>query len=161
MSVVERSLRASDITSRTGRQIIDWCIERGGDQFSFSIIGVDSPDSHEALLADLASFYDGKHERENTTTYEGDAVRRPTDTWRFTRESVTALEHYIPGGVFAEPSYSRDWWVEDFTIYRRGEMMLGVVSHEDHVFVRLREPEIAAFSDLVMPQDQTTIYRYK
>lgn len=157
MSIIEHSFRASDITPERGREMIGWCIERGGDQFAFSIIGIDSPASHQPLLDDLASFYDGKYERENTTTYGGGAVRRSTDTWRLSTESVAALEHHVPAGLFAEPQYSADWWVEDFTVYRRGEIMLGVVSHEDHVFIRLTEPETAAFSDLVMPQDHTTI----
>ena len=157
MSIVERSFRPSDITPERGRQMIAWCIGRGGDQFGFSILGIDSPVSHQPLLDDLASFYDGKHERENTTTYAGDEVRRSTDTWRLARESLAALEHHVPGGVFAEPPHSADWWVEDFLVYRRGEIMLGVVSHEDHAFVRLSEPEMIAFSDLVTPIDQTTI----
>jgi hypothetical protein len=157
MSLVERSFRASDITPARGRQMIDWCIDRGGDQFSFSIIGIDSPDSHQPLLDDLASFYDGKYERENTTAYGGDAMRRATDTWRLSTASVAALGQHVPDGVFAEPPSSANWWVEDFTVYRRGDILFGVVSHEDYVFERLSDPEMTAFSKSVMPLDETTI----
>ena len=155
MSIVERSFRASDTTPAREREMIGWCIDRGGDQFSFSIVGIGSASSHQPLLDDLAAFYDGEHEREHMTTYAGDGARR-RDTWRLSRDSVAALEGHIAGGVFAEPVYSADWWVEDFTVYRRGEIMLGVVSHEDYVLVRATELEVAEFSEL-MPQDHTTI----
>ncbi len=85
----------------------------------------------------------------------GEGVRRPTNTWRLSAESAGALRQHIADGLFAAPSYSTGGWFEDFTIYRRGEIMLGVVSHEGLIVLRLTEREHREFSELSIESHET------
>jgi hypothetical protein len=56
---------------------------------------------------------------------------------------------------FVAPSYSDAGWLEDFAIYRCGEVILGVVSHEGLVVLRLTEREQGEFSDLKIESHET------
>ena len=153
--IVQRFIR-DDLSPEQGWRLIDWCIERGGDEFSFRIMGLgDSPSSHEPLTKALTPFHRGTPKRENMTTLAGEETRRPTDTWRLSTESAGVLRQHIADGLFVAPSYSDAGWLEDFTIYRRGEAMLGVVSHEGLVVLRLTEQEHAEFSKLKIESHET------
>jgi len=89
------------------------------------------------------------------TTLAGEETRRPTDTWRLSTESADVLRQHVADGLFVAPSHSMAGWLEDFTIYRRGEVMLGVVSHEGLVVLRLTEQEHGEFSDLKIESHET------
>ncbi len=154
-AIIQRFIR-DDLSPEQGWRVIDWCIERGGDEFSFRLMGLgDPPSSHEPLTNALKSFHRGTPKRENMATLAGEETRRPTDTWRLSTESVGVLRQHIADGLFAAPSYSVAGWFEDFTIYRRGEVMLGVVSHEGLVVLRLTERERGEFSELKIESHET------
>jgi hypothetical protein len=147
-AIVQRFIR-DDLSPEQGWRLVEWCIEQGGEEFSFRTMSLgDSPASHEPLTNALTSFHRGAPKRENMTTPAGEEARRPTETWRLTTESATVLRQHIADGFFAAPSYSTAGWFEDFTIYRRGEVMLGVVSHEALVVLRLTEQEHREFLEL-------------
>jgi hypothetical protein len=154
-SIVQRFIR-DDLSREQGWRIIDWCIERGGDEFSFQLMGLAVSHSlHEPLTNSLKSFHRGTPQRENMTTLAGKPTRRATETWTLSRESAGVLRHQIANGLFTGPSYSADGWIEDFTIYRRGEVMLGVITHEGFVVVRLTEQEHEEFSELKIESHET------
>ena len=154
-AIVQRFVR-DDLSPEQGWRLIEWCIERGGDEFSFRTLSLgDSPDSHEPLTNALASFHRGTPKRENMTTLAGEEARRPTDTWKLSTESAGVLRQHIADGLFVAPSYSMAGWFEDFTIYRRGKVMLGVVSHEGLVILCLTEQEHGEFSTLKVESHET------
>ena len=154
-AIVQRFVR-DDLSPEQGWRLIEWCIERGGDEFSFRLMGLgDSPSSHKPLTNALTSFHRGTPKRENMATLAGEEVRRPTATWRLSTESAGVLRQHIADGLFVAPSYSMADWCEDFTIYRRGEVMLGVVSHEGLAVVCLTEQEHGEFSQLKIESHET------
>ncbi len=93
--------------------------------------------------------------RENMTTLVGEEVRRPTKVWKLSPESAAVLRQHIPDGLFAAPSYSLTSWFEDFTIFRCGEVMLGVVSHEALVVLCLTEQEHKEFLESKIESHET------
>jgi hypothetical protein len=98
--IVQRFIR-DDLSSEQGWRLIDWCIERGGDEFSFRIMGLgDSLSSHEPLTNALTPFHRGTPKRENMVTQAGEETGRPTDTWRLSTESAGVLRQHIPDGLF-------------------------------------------------------------
>src|SRR5262245_53859069 len=142
MSAITQRFVRDEISRERGWRLIEWCIGRGGEEFTFQSMSLgDSPASREPLTDALASFHGGTSKRENMTTLAGEEARCPTETWRLTAESAAVLRQHIADGFFAAPSYSTAGWFEDFTIYRRGEVMLGVVSHEGLVVLCLTEQE--------------------
>ena len=156
MSAIAQRFIRDDLSLEQGWRLIAWCIERGGDEFSFRIMSLgDSLSLHETLTTALTSFHRGMPKRENMTTLAGEDARRPTDTWRLSTESVGVLRQHIVDGLFAAPSYSIAGWFEDFTIYRRGEVMLGVVSHEGAVVLHLTEQERRELLELKIESYET------
>jgi hypothetical protein len=155
-AIVQRFIR-DELSPEQGWRLIEWCIERGGEEFSFRTMSLgDSSASHVPLINALTSFHRGTPKRENMTTLAGEESRGPTETWRLTTESAAVLRQHIADGFFAAPSYSVAGWFEDFTIYRRGEVILGVVSHEGLVVLCLTEQEHGEFSELKIESHETT-----
>lgn len=156
MSAIAQRFVRDDLSLEQGWRLIEWCIQRGGDEFSFRALGFnDFPSSHEPLRKALTSFYRGKPQRDNMTKVATEQGRRPTDTLRLTTESAAVLRRHVVDGWFAGPSYSEAGWFEDFTIYRCGEVMLGVISHEGLVVLRLAEQEHEQFSELKIKSYET------
>jgi hypothetical protein len=154
-AIVQRFIR-DDLLPEQGWRLIEWCIEQGGDEFSFRTMSLgNSPTSPEPLTNALTSFHRGTRKRENMTTLAGEEARRPTETWKLTAESAAVLRQHLADGFFTAPSYSMAGWFEDFTIYRRGEVMLGVVSHEGVVVLCLTEQEHGEFSELKTGSHET------
>jgi len=147
-SITQRFIR-DQLSPEQGWRLIEWCIKRGGDEFSFRSMSLgDSPAPHEPLTNALKPFHRRTPKRKNTTTLVGKEAQRPTVTWRLTTESAAVLRQHVAGGLFAAPSYSMAGWFEDFTIYRRSEIMLGVVSHERLIALHLTNQEHGEFSEL-------------
>jgi hypothetical protein len=158
-SIVERFVRSADVVPEQGWQIVMWCIEHGGDEFSLNFMrsGNEPASSHEGLRAALVPFYRGTSRREHLTVLDGAKSRDLTDTWRCNADSVGILRPYFSNGLLAAPSYPTTGWFEDFTVYRHGEIMLGVVSHEEICVLRVTAPEYREFSELKIKSHETPV----
>jgi hypothetical protein len=69
-----------------------------------------------------------------------DDLRRTTVSWELNPFTVGALRDALPGGLFQYDPWEPAWF-EDPILYRAGEMMLGVLSHEAFAVLRLSESE--------------------
>ena len=156
MSAIAQRFIRDELSPEQGWRLIGWCIERGGEEFSFRPMSLgDSPALQETLHERAHIISSGRPERESMTTLVGEEARRPTETWRLTTESTAVLRQHVVDGFFAAPSYSTAGWFEDFTIYRRGEVMLGIVSHEGLVVLCLTDQEHGEFSELKIESHET------
>ena len=54
--------------------------------------------------------------------------------------SLVALQDFLTGGIFT-CEVGAVGWLEDLTLYRRGELMLGIVSHESEGILRVSHEE--------------------
>jgi hypothetical protein len=67
--------------------------------------------------------------------------------WQLTDHSVAALRTFLPGGLFTnvvDPA----GWLEDPIVYRNGEPMLGVVTHEQEGLLRATAEELRELETL-------------
>jgi hypothetical protein len=156
---VQRFVRAGDLTLERAWQLIEWCAERGGNEFSIRLMGLggQSASAHARFQAALSGFHRGEAKREQVTNLPGSKSRNPTNIWQCCPESIEALRECFPNGVFAPPSYTTEGWFEDFTIYRRGEIMLGVVNHEEVTLLLLTDREHQELSELKIMSHETAI----
>lgn len=142
-----------DLAGPESRLLLDWCLARGGDAFTLVVIGSpDGPDEVEReLRSRLAPF--ALHAgvvRPIPEPEPGSYWTRPADLWRLTPESAeilwSALDEdlltYYPGG--AE-------WCEDPIIYRSGELLLGVISHEQEGILRVGPEDEASLRAAGIP----------
>ena len=65
---------------------------------------------------------------------------RPLELWRLTSQSFAVLKEFFPDGVFKDQTAGEGGY-EDLILYREGELMLGVVSHEGEGILRVTDEE--------------------
>jgi hypothetical protein len=69
-----------------------------------------------------------------------DELTRPTDLWELDHGSLRVLQQLLPAGLMQyEPR--DDAWFENPVLYRDGDLMLGVLSHEAFAVLRVSESE--------------------
>jgi hypothetical protein len=125
------------------RALLDWCLSRGADAFTLSIIETSggSREFGDALEARLAPYECSVSEVHRVGEGQPGAYwTRPSRLWRLTAASADILWAALDGSLL---SYypSGDSWCEDPKLYRAGELMLGVISHESEGVLRIRPDE--------------------
>jgi len=65
-----------------------------------------------------------------------------TPRWSLGPETVAALRLAFPRGPF-DYYPGTDAWFEDLEVYRDGELMFGIITHEHEGVVRVRDEELA------------------
>jgi hypothetical protein len=89
----------------------------------------------------LALFRLPDQKRPTSVVYSGSPDRQVVKLWRLTSESIDQAAGLLPDGIFMRPTYAEVGWIEDPTVYRAGEILLGVISHEDEAFLQVSESE--------------------
>jgi hypothetical protein len=82
----------------------------------------------------------GEAKLERMSGRTADELSRPTERWVLNETSITALKEALGDGFFQYDPW-QDGWFEDPILYRDGELMLGVLSHEAFAVLRLTESE--------------------
>ena len=82
----------------------------------------------------------GATKRERMSGRTADDLVRPTERWTLNETSISALKRVLAEG-FLQYDPSQDGSFEDPILYRDGELMLGVLSHEAFAVLRLTESE--------------------
>lgn len=150
--VFERSLGGE-----RGSRLLRYLLTHGADEFSITVM---------ALQGTLAPFADAFEDE--LGPYEGPAASRrvlsgaeATDstrtvrTWAFNEASLTRILSFLDTGLFHCPA-GPDGWLEDLTIYRHGELALGLVSHEQAGVLRLTHQEHAEVAAMNIPSEPTS-----
>jgi hypothetical protein len=79
---------------------------------------------------------------------------RPVRLWSFDEHSLPRLVSFLHDGLFHWP-VGPDGWFEDLTVYRAGELVFGVVSHDREGTLRLTPEEHAELARLDIPSSPT------
>ena len=82
----------------------------------------------------------GEAHRERMSGRTADDLSRPTERWALCETSINALKDALVEGFF-QYDPAQDGWFEDPILYRDGELMLGVLSHEAFAVLRLTTAE--------------------
>lgn len=83
-----------------------------------------------------------------------DDLTRSTELWELNHVTIGALEKVLPAGLFQyEPS--EDSWFEDPVVYRKGRLMLGVLSHEAFGVLCISDPEAAQLEAAGFPSHES------
>src|SRR4051812_14613429 len=128
---IERAVHATDYTSELAWQLCAWCHAQGADTFSLEVLGT-APRGDVAyakLVLPIQPFALQSAVRERLVARSGEPFVRPAELWSLTRESLSALLALFPDGLFHYP-FGADAWPEDLTLYRDGQLILGIISHE-------------------------------
>jgi hypothetical protein len=81
-------------------------------------------------------FSRGEETRERMSGATADDLTRSTHVWEVNPVTVGALQQALPNGLLSYDPEGRGWF-EDPILYREGNLLLGVLSHEAFAVLRL------------------------
>jgi len=131
-------------------RLVEWCHRAGADEFSLTILAA-LPDAQEVCQAFDQAFSRFRRDpapRQGVMAYAGEEWVRSVPLWSLTLESIDQLRQAFPGGVFSLGMRSDVAWLENVCLYREGELLLGVVTHELLGTLRVTQVERAELDRL-------------
>ena len=147
-----RSITADGLRARESRRLAAWALERGADEFTVDVRvmqGVDAPlaDAFEDLLQPWVI---AAARRRRLAGQGGEPQTRIVRLWRLTPLSLALLEEFLPDGLFSHDVQERGWF-EDPVLYRGGELLCGVITHEREGYLRVSSDEAQELLRLGIP----------
>ena len=149
-----RYLSADDLSPNQTWELAEWCLARGVDEFSVTLMGMQgSPEPfNDRFVAALSAYRLQAAARPHMVTYAGQEHTRSAERWRTSPKSLAIIKQFFHDGLFTYMTSPHDeGWLEDPTFYREGEIMLGIVSHEGEGYVQLTSLEEAQVAALGIP----------
>jgi hypothetical protein len=145
--VFERSLRGE-----RGPRLLRYLLDHGADEFSINVMALqDIPAPFaDAFEDELGPFELPSARRRVITSADGRDAVREVRLWAFNQTSLDRLLSFLDQGIFHWPA-GPDGWFEDLTVYRKGELALGLVSHELEGALRLTEAELSEVAAMDIP----------
>jgi len=153
-----RVLTADTLHGPESRRLLEWLFEQGADEFTIEVMAmadVDAPlaDTFEDALGPWEVARARRRVAYRWTSRDG---TREVRLWRLTADSLVLLGEFLADGILASDVRERGWF-EDLAIYRRGALLLGVISHEREGYIRLAEKDVAALVALGVPVGRQAI----
>ncbi len=141
-NLVTLHIFAEDYSLEKSWKLAQWCKVQGADECSVTVITPDGPLSElfERFDTVMRPFRRPTAQRRHLTASRGNPFVRPAELWQCTSTALSALRNFLPNGIFMYENSAEDWF-EDLTLYRKGELMLGVVSHEGEGVLRVTNEE--------------------
>ncbi len=149
--VFEHSLRGE-----RGQRLLRYLLQRGADEFSITVMALqDTPAPFaDAFEDELARYERAAARRRVISGADAHDLAHSVRLWTFNEESLERLLSFVDRGLFRWPA-GPDGWLEDLTVYRHGELLLGLVSHEQEGVLRLTPQELAEVAALDIPFETT------
>lgn len=126
---------------------MEWCRQTGADEFTVDYRSLDAVvvgkvwNDFDTIARE---YYIGKKNRERMSGRTVDDLHRQTDLWHLNDMTIDALRRVLPSGLL-QYDPEEDAWFEDPVLYRGGQLMLGVLSHEAFGVLRISETEMESF----------------
>jgi hypothetical protein len=104
-----------------------------------------------AFFTELARYSRPHASRRRLSAPIGGTFTPVVPQWELNEQTVTALRHAMPAGYTTRSVPDLELWLEDLTVYRDGEFMMGVLSHESAGVLRITEGELQSLRNLGFP----------
>ena len=153
MSLIKRYLAPADFTAEESWRLVEWCREIGADEFTVDCVGSDAraeATTRQPFEKLVNPFSRGEETRERMSGATADDLTRSTRLWEMNPVTIEALRLALPNGLLSyDPEGSG--WFEDPILYREGNLLLGVLSHEAFAVLRLSVVESMRLSAAGFP----------
>jgi hypothetical protein len=139
-----------------GPRLLRYLLQRGADEFSITVAALqDTPAPFaDAFEDELARYERAAARRRVISGADPQDLARSVRLWSFNEESLERLLSFVDRSLFHWPA-GPDGWLEDLTVYRHGELVLGLVSYEREGVLRLTPRELAEVAALDIPFETT------
>jgi hypothetical protein len=118
-----------------------WWVEEGADEFTVRVLCADDQgtraDQFEDTFAGRFIATDLRH----LVAAPDEEPERHVRVWRLDEEALQALRAFLPDGLFTH-RVDPHGWLEDLMLFRDGELVLGVVTHQREGLVRVTADEL-------------------
>jgi hypothetical protein len=153
LSLVKRYLAPADFSAEESWRLVEWCRDIGADEFTVDCVGCDA--RTQAIVwrpfeNAVLPFFRGDETRERMSGTTADDLTRRTQLWELNPVTVGALQKALPGGLLSYDPEGRGWF-EDPILYREGNLLFGVLSHEAFAVLRLSALESVRLSTAGFP----------
>jgi hypothetical protein len=139
LSVVKRYLAPADFSAEQSWRLLAWCLDLGADEFTVDCVGSDpraEATTWQPFEKIVKTFSRGEETRERMSGRTADDLTRSTRLWELNPVTVGALQQALPNGLLSYDPEGRGWF-ENPILYRNGELLLGVLSHEAFAVLRI------------------------
>jgi hypothetical protein len=143
MPLVSRFFSFDDLTPERGWALLDWCRTHGATEFTLAaFVSPTESQRMKDFFAVLDRYQLPRAPRRLLTASPGEPRTRDVSLWQLTADTEHLLKAgWSPG--FVSRDYDEDLWLQDSAVYRDGELMMGVLSHENGGVLRVTELELA------------------
>jgi hypothetical protein len=137
-------------------RLLRYLLAHGADEFSITVMALQDTQAPfvDRFEDELAPFERPAAARRVLAAGHATGVTRRVRLWTLNEESLARLLSFIDTGLFHWP-VGPDGWFENLTIYRRGELVLGLDSHEREGVLCLTHHEHADAAALDIPSGPT------
>jgi len=143
MPLITRFFSFDDVTPAQGWDLLAWCRSRGASEFTLAaLVAPRQSQRMKDFFAVLDPYERPRASRRLLSAPVGGSFTRDVPLWQLTPQTQELLRAGWSTG-FASRQYDEDLWLEDLTVYRDGEFMMGVLSHENGGVLRVTELELA------------------
>ena len=158
MPLLTRFFSFDDVEAEQAWELLAWCRRQGASEFT--VTALVSPTESERMkrfFAKLDVHSSARGIRRTLSAPAGQPLTREVDLWQLTDQTV-ALVRGAFSNSFASREYDVDLWLEDFAVYRDGDFMMGVLSHENGGVLRVSELELGELRRLGFPDRESVPY---
>ena len=147
-----RYLSARSLEGERGTRLLRYLLAQGADEFSISVMALqDTPAPFaDAFEDELGSYERPAARRRVISSGDSHDSTRLVRLWSLNEESLDRLLSFVDTDLFHWPP-GPDGWLEDLILYRRGELVLGLISHEREGVLRLTPKELAEVAAMDIP----------
>ena len=149
--LIVRYFAKSDITPEDSWSLLAWCLTKGADEFTVNGL-VTGPEGQKsaAFFASLAPYERPEAYRRRLSAPTAEEFVRSTPLWDLSTKTIALLRETMADGIF-DYNVGGDPWIEDLAVYRKGEFMMGVLTHEDGGVLRVTGTEVAELDGMGFP----------
>jgi hypothetical protein len=118
-----------------------WCVEHGADEFTVRVLCAEDQGTRADQFEDAFDDRFVATDLRRVVTAPEDEPERHVRLWRLDEDALQALRAYLPDGLFTH-RVDPHGWLEDLMVFRDGDLMLGLVTHQREGMVRVTADEL-------------------
>lgn len=151
-----RYVSEQSIHGERAPRLLRYLLAHGADEFSITVLALQDTQAPfaDAFEDELGAYERPAAARRVLTAAEAGDVTRTVRLWAFNEASLARLLSFMDTGLLHWPA-GPDGWLEDLTVYRAGELALGLVSHAHEGVLRVTRKEHADLAALDIPSEPT------
>jgi len=143
LPIETRFFSFDDLKPEADWLLLEWCTRHGADEFTVSALTAGQESERmKRFFEQLEPFALPAAPRRLLSAPAAHELTRCVERWRLDENALDLLRAALPMG-FASREYDEALWLEDLAVYRDGEFMMGVLSHENGGVLRITALELA------------------